>query len=108
MMLTFLFATVGWVIFRAESIDAAWNFLKGIVTQGLLQAPMITHPRDLMIVLLSIVLLFVVEWVNRNASHEFALQPRNRVVRWMGYLLLLFLIGAFMQTNEMPFIYFQF
>lgn len=108
MMLTFLFATVGWVIFRAESIDAAWNFLKGIVTQGLLQAPMITHPRDLMIVLLSIVLLSVVEWVNRNASHEFALQPRNRVVRWMGYLLLLFLIGAFMQTNEMPFIYFQF
>ena len=50
----------------------------------------------------------VVEWLNRDRDHEFQRQPRCLVLRWAGYIVLLFMIGAYMVTNEMPFIYFQF
>ena len=52
--------------------------------------------------------MVVVEWMNRDRPHEFARQPRQRALRWGGYIVLLFAIGAYMVTNEMPFIYFQF
>ena len=53
-------------------------------------------------------ILTVVEWINRGEPHEFARQPQSRWLRWGFYIILLFMIGAFMVTNEMPFIYFQF
>ena len=52
--------------------------------------------------------MLVVEWLNRDQAHEFVRQPRLRPLRWILYMLLIFIIMAFMQTSEMPFIYFQF
>lgn len=107
MAITFLLATVGWVIFRADSIGQAFNYLHHTIThfgdmpESLLQL-------DTWILLVALPLMVVVEWVNRSADHEFALQPRCRWMRWTGYILLIFLILAFAQTGEMPFIYFQF
>ena len=57
---------------------------------------------------LSIGVMTVVEWINREKAHEFVRQPRQRFLRWGGYVVLLFALGAYMVTNEMPFIYFQF
>lgn len=107
MVTTFLLATVGWVIFRADSIDQAFSYLChtfahfGGMPESLLQP-------DYWILLVALPVLVVVEWINRSADHEFILQPRRRWMRWTGYILLIFIILCFMQTSEMPFIYFQF
>lgn len=109
MLLTFLLAAMGWILFRADSIGDAWyyyTYMFGHLFNG--NPPTITSPLDAWVVGLSVALLTVVEWINRGEEHEFARQPRSRLLRWGGYVFLIFCIGAYMVTNEMPFIYFQF
>ena len=109
MLLTFLLAVMGWVLFRADSIEQAFHYY-GLMFGGLLDggAPTITSPIDAWAIAVAVTLMTVVEWLNRGERHEFSRQPRLRVVRWASYVVVIFLIGAFMVTNEMPFIYFQF
>ncbi len=109
MMLTFLLAVTGWVLFRADSIQQAMQYYRlmfGRLFEG--GAPTITAPIDAWAVGVSVALMTVVEWLNRAEAHGFCRQPRHRALRWAGYMALIYLIGAFMVTDEMPFIYFQF
>ena len=108
MITTFLLAALGWILFRADSIEDAWEYIKLMFTHFFEGTPWISSPMDGWILTISITLLIVVEWLNRNEAHEFARQPRQRWLRWSGYIAILFMIGAYMTTNEMPFIYFQF
>ena len=108
MITTFLLAALGWILFRADSIEDAWEYIKLMFTHFFEGTPWISSPMDGWILTISITLLIVIEWLNRNEAHEFARQPRQRWLRWSGYIAILFMIGAYMTTNEMPFIYFQF
>lgn len=101
MLLTFVLATLGWVIFRSPSLPFAMQYVVGMAHSGQWLQPELA-------VLPSIGLMMVVEWLNRRCSHPFRRLPRCRWVRWMVYIFLIFIIVAFMQTDEMPFIYFQF
>ena len=105
MALTFGLATVGWVIFRSPSIGFAFRYLCGWFRGGEELMPV---GGEYLILLPALALMVVVEWINRDEAHEFARQPRRRWVRWTAYVALIFIITAFMQTTEMPFIYFQF
>lgn len=105
MLLTFLLVTVGWVIFRSPSIGFAFSYLGGLFSAG---ESLSFAANDFFYLPAALLLMLVVEWLNRKGEHELARQPRNRVVRWMGYMLLIFIIVCYMQTSEMPFIYFQF
>ena len=108
MLLTFFLAVMGWILFRADSIAEAWQYYVHMFTTLFDGSPTLTSDMDAWIVLVSVTIMTIVEWVNRSQEHEFARQPRNRILRWAGYIVLLFMIGAYMVTNEMPFIYFQF
>ena len=109
MLLTFLLAVLGWILFRADSIEQAFHYyglMFGKLSEG--GAPTITSPIDAWVVAVAVLLMTVVEWLSREQPHEFSRQPRLRAIRWATYVVLIFLIGAFMVTKEMPFIYFQF
>jgi D-alanyl-lipoteichoic acid acyltransferase DltB (MBOAT superfamily) len=108
MLLTFFLAAMGWVLFRADSIQHAFQYYGHMFSHLFDGTPNITAPIDAWVIAVSVAILLVVEWCNRCQSHEFARQPRSRWLRWAGYVVLLFFIGAFMVTHEMPFIYFQF
>ncbi len=108
MIVTFGLATVGWIIFRADTIGQAIRYLYRIATTFSLSKIESLMQPDYRILVLAFPVLIVVEWMNRGAEHEFALQPNRRIWRWMGYIVLIFVILCFAQTNEMPFIYFQF
>ena len=101
MLLTFVLVTLGWVIFRSPNVPFALHYVAGMTGAGPWLQPEL-------IVLPSVVLMLVVEWVNRGCSHPFRRLPQYRWIRWAIYILLIFIIVAFMQTDEMPFIYFQF
>ena len=105
MLSTFVLATIGWVIFRSPSLSFTLHYFAGMVHGGQFLSP---TNGDFPFLIPALLLLLVVEWVNRDQSHEFCRQPRRRWLRWLCYMSVIFIILAFMQTNEMPFIYFQF
>ena len=108
MLLTFLLSTLGWVLFRSDSISSAFHYLKGMVSGSIFSHPWSFAMADCKILWIAIPLLLVVEWVNRDCEHPFSRLPHQRWLRWIFYMLIIFIIAAFMQTNETPFIYFQF
>lgn len=108
MLLTFLLVVIGWIIFRAESIGQAWDFICGICSSSLLSMPWLMNRSFYFPVSGCIALLLVVEWMQRSKSYQFDLSVIKPI--WMRdsiYLvmsLLIFWLGGHART----FIYFQF
>lgn len=103
MLGTFLLAAIGWGIFASDA-----GFVVDLFSKDLLAVPYIGQSKDLLLSAFFILLMLVVEWKNRFSEHSFSLQPSNRIVRWLCYSFLLFLIFTCAKTTESPFIYFQF
>jgi len=109
-VVTFLLAVVGWVIFRAENIAQAWDF----VSRMFLTAFDDFHPRlGSLSTFAVILLLIVVEYLQRDKVHvlQFSNQGlfRSTAVRWSVYLTLFAAIFYFSFNNvSQEFIYFQF
>lgn len=102
MLLTFILAALGWVLFRSQSIGEAVDFFGGMTGGSI--ADISIPKRTLMFVLL----LMVVEWLQRNREHGLSMEGvRSGVVRYACYLAVLALIFMFGVFNE-TFIYFQF
>jgi len=110
-VVTFGLAVVGWVIFRAESISQAWDF----VSRMFLTAFDDFHPRlGSISTFMAILLLIVVEYLQRDKVHVLQFSSGNRlfryaVARWTVYLAMLVAIFYFyFNTVSQEFIYFQF
>ena len=102
MLLTFVLAALGWILFRSQSIGEAIDFYTSLFTGGLSGAnlPMRT------IVFVAIMLL--VEWLQRKREHGLDMSGvRSGVIRYIFYVCVLALIFVFGVFNE-TFIYFQF
>ena len=102
MLLTFVLAALGWILFRSQSIGEAIDFYTSLFTGGLSGAnlPMRT------IVFVAIMLL--VEWLQRKREHGLDMSGvRSGVIRYVFYVCVLVLIFVFGVFNE-TFIYFQF
>lgn len=107
MLLTFTLATIGWVIFRAESMTQAAEFFSAILTNSFYVPSMI---RGTTTAALGFVLLLI-EWLQRDKQHGLQFSGRkpfnHAVVRWGIYYLLLLLINKYSVEGQ-TFIYFQF
>lgn len=107
---TFLLTVLAWVFFRAESITLALGYLKGIVSQDLLQIPFFYGRYQAAITVLFVIGLLFVEWINRNRAHSFIRLPKNQVFRWFIYFIVtrIILNEIFSFRPSQEFIYFQF
>lgn len=110
-VVTFLLAVVGWVIFRAENISQAWDF----VSRMFLTAFDDFHFRlGCANTIMAILLLMVVEYLHRDKVHVLQFSSGNRLfryaaARWTVYLAMLVAIFYFyFNTVSQEFIYFQF
>ncbi len=107
---TFGLTVFAWIFFRAETISHAFKYISGIWSTSLFKAPNINEIPKTLVLLLIIGIFIVVEWIGRQ--NEYAIEKIGltwrRPLRWSFYALILFVIGMFMQTEETPFIYFQF
>ena len=105
--LTFSFVVIGWVIFRAEDISQAYEFILRMFST-LFESGHIGFEKSAIYVA---IIMFFVEWLQRDKQH--ALQFTNftplnlRPVRWFIYVLLAVLIVCF-RGHSQTFIYFQF
>ena len=113
MFLTFFLAVLGWIIFRAESIGQAWEYLCGMMQFGTLKAfyRFFTLP-ELRLTNLFVVIMLVIEWLQRNKQHGFEGIDKlhflgNKYLRPIIYAILLILIMIY-GGKHAQFIYFQF
>ncbi len=110
--LTFFFAVIGWIIFRAETITQAVDYLSAMFSNKFLD----TNHLSLFgakgwLYLGFAFMLLGVEWLQRDKQHALQFSNRkpfnHRVVRWLVYYFIIMMIAQFPGENQ-AFIYFQF
>lgn len=103
---TFLLVAIGWVIFRADNIALARDYIVRMFTDFHLRGAL-PFKRTF----LWIAVLMIVEWVGRNRNHPFEIAGhgllRYAPARWGLYLIVAF-ICLFFRGAQGEFIYFQF
>jgi D-alanyl-lipoteichoic acid acyltransferase DltB (MBOAT superfamily) len=114
MLLTFFLAVIGWIIFRAESIGQAWEYVCGLIQLGTLRASYRFFTWSMMWPTnIYIIIMLVFEWQQRGKEHGFQIKTnnifiiRNAYVRAIIYALL-FLLFFVLGPENTAFIYFQF
>ncbi len=118
MGLTFMLVIIGWVIFRAESIHEAMEYIARMFSRSLFNAPNGLGLAEYMWsgTYLCIVFLFTIEWLQRNKQHGLQIDSSTKIfflpnivtMRYIIYLILLFIISLHMWGQSAEFIYFQF
>lgn len=107
MIFTFILATIGWVIFRAENVNQLYGVFEAIITNQFFDARYIYGK----VYLIFIFIMILIEWLQRDRQHAFQF-PNNRVfrlkaVRWAVYVsTYIFIVAATGQSQT--FLYFQF
>ena len=108
MLLTFMLAVFGWIIFRATNITEAWQYVCGLFNKSMFTVPWMDNRHYYIPVMLSIVVMLVVEWLQREREHAFDLSGiKSHILKFGIYyvmLVALFWFGGHAET----FIYFQF
>lgn len=109
MLLTFVLVMFGWIIFRATSLTQAFEYVKQLFSFKATNLEIIL-PDSLWLVCVTVVALLV-EWWNRNESHEFSKIIPNIFLRNLVYFILIAgIYVSYMITidDDTTFIYFQF
>ena len=108
MILTFFLAVIGWIIFRAETMTQAWQYLSRMFTTPLEG----NSVNSLKYTFFFVVIMLLAEWLQRDKQHalEFV-KPQGilkyRVARWSIYISVLMMTLVF-AGEQSQFIYFQF
>lgn len=101
-VLTFALVVLGWIIFRADSLGMAWDYIGRLFTSGSLK------PIGSTLTLISILLMLAVEWLHRQKTHGLEISYLNsHILKYTIYIGLAILM-FFSYTNSESFIYFQF
>ena len=116
MIFTFFLVVIGWIIFRADSMGQAWEYICGMWQWGTLKAFYRFFVQDgVWQVSAGILFMMFVEWINRKREHglqwpeQAAVKGKlNVVFRWSFYLTIVVLIYRFGSFSSHQFIYFQF
>ena len=101
---TFLFSTLAWIFFRADSIGQAVSYIGKIFGKSLIATPNANEAKILPLVLI----MLLVEWLQRDKQHGLEDLKMHPVLRWVIYyaiILGIIFYGAFGNRN---YIYFQF
>ena len=102
---TFILATLGWIIFRADNIEMVMSYFSRLFDPALWGIPFLTNK---VFIFLPLSIMILMEWIHRGSSHGLSLEMvKNRFVRYVIYFALAFLILINMGP-EQNFIYFQF
>lgn len=102
MLLTFTLVVIGWIIFRADNLGMAWEYICRLFTSGGLK------PVGSTLTLISIILMLVVEWLHRQKAHGLEISYLNSHILKYAIYIGLAILMFFSYTNSESFIYFQF
>lgn len=100
---TFLLTLIAWIFFRADSAKIAFDYLRRIADPSLF-----TMPDRMKSSIPLILIMIMVEWLNRRELHGLAIHRVPQIARWMIYLVVIGFIAYFSSEQDAAFIYFQF
>jgi len=100
MIFTFAFVTFAWIFFRSASLPQTLQYLQSI-PKGLF-----SRPANLSFLVFYVIPFVLLEWHLRR-DERVLLLAKNAVVRYLIYILLVFLL-LYHSGNNAEFIYFQF
>ena len=107
MLLTFILVTIGWILFRSESISAAYVIFKKVFAFGIWGHPWygLTYKAPTAI---AIGVCLSIEWINRKRAHSFDFSWIKQA--WVRLLLYYFILASMVlfSGKNITFIYFQF
>jgi D-alanyl-lipoteichoic acid acyltransferase DltB (MBOAT superfamily) len=106
MLLTFVLAVLGWIIFRAETVGIAWEYVCGIFNASILSVPYFYVGTKKAILMVAIML--IIEWISRKKEHS--LQYSNKTPSWLTWLCSMVIVLMILEFggSSQSFIYFQF
>ena len=107
---TFSLTVLAWIVFRAESLTHAAQYIGGIYSRTLFSQSQFQRMDEVTVIMWIVLIFLAIEWMGREQPYAIARVGITwpRPVRWVFYSFLIFVVGMFMQTTETPFIYFQF
>ena len=108
MLMTFALAVFGWIIFRATGLKTLSAWISGICDSSLLSLPYLMNEYYYIPLVISILVMVVLEWINRTKEHSFQITIKYKWLRWIVYLLFILIIFFSMKIDTPQFIYFQF
>jgi D-alanyl-lipoteichoic acid acyltransferase DltB (MBOAT superfamily) len=110
MLFTFALTVLAWIFFRAENIEHAINYISGICSTSIIEAPIFPGYKNAITTLILLAIFTFIEWQGRE--REYAIEDLGstwkRPLRYLAYYLIAFAIMYFGNFNENQFIYFQF
>jgi len=101
MLLTFSLAVVGWVIFRADTLTQAVQYLAGMCRPGR------PYTQGVASIAVYIIIMLAIEWSNRKREHGLDLNWKSQPLKIATYIALI-VIMFLAYNNSETFIYFQF
>lgn len=108
-LVTFGLAVFGWIIFRAETITQAWDYICGMMQFGTLRAGYRFFTELGVRNNLAILLMLIVEWLQRSRTHGLEFSSNLKVYwRLVICYCIIFTILIFGRFGANEFIYFQF
>ncbi|MBU2929546.1 MBOAT family O-acyltransferase [Winogradskyella psychrotolerans] len=105
MIITFVLTVFAWIFFRAESVEKALLYIKGIFEFSVQLEDRLTLNRYAFELLPLIGILIIIEWFSRQKEHPIKTNAYSTLYM-IFILLLIILFGSF--SNIQEFIYFQF
>ena len=109
MLTTFMLAVIGWIIFRAESITQAWEYICGMCDMSLFSVPWLKTRLFYIPLSLTLIGMFLSEWIQRRHCHPFDFtRLNNRIIRRAIYIVTFIAILILASGSGEQFIYFQF
>ena len=105
-VLTFLLVVIGLILFRAENVGQAWEYVCGICDKSFLVKPEHFAKRRF----LFIAMMILIEWIQRNKEHGLSRIEEKVSSGWrvFAYYLLIILVLYYSTGAQQTFIYFQF
>jgi D-alanyl-lipoteichoic acid acyltransferase DltB (MBOAT superfamily) len=109
-LLTFFLAVIGWIIFRSATISDSVHYIVGLCDASLFSVPWMQTVNSFVLLVGSILMMIVIEWLQRNNEHGLSLNKKlaRPLVRWGLYLLVTLMVFVLQSNKAVQFIYFQF
>ena len=107
MLLTFFLAVIGWIIFRAESIGIAWEYVCELCDKSLYTGPWLINRPYYIPTFVAVALMLLMEWLSRTKQHGLSVENCHFMIRWLLYSSIVLFI-VFEGGQPAPFVYFQF
>ncbi|MCB9425712.1 MAG: MBOAT family protein [Flavobacteriales bacterium] len=104
---TFLLVAFGIILFRANDLNQALEFISGIFNKSVFSKPYDGIGRY-KVTLLFMMIFFILEWFSSKSEFPFSELHVNRFWRYLLYYTIIFIIMCFGNFGTNQFIYFKF